>query len=58
MLILKHPSRVPSFDDLSNFVNAVTINGVTHLCGNNIDKYDFFFHMLEARRLKIAKKVA
>ena len=29
-IVLKHQSRIPTFDDLSNFFNVVTVNVVTH----------------------------
>ena len=37
------PSRVPSFDDLSNFVNDVTVNVVTHYVETTLTIMTFSF---------------
>ena len=42
-IVLKHPSKFPSFDDLSNFVNAVTVNGVTHCVVTTLTNMTFSF---------------
>ena len=42
-IVLKHPSIVPSFDDLSNFVNAVTVNVVTQCVVTTLTNMTFSF---------------
>ena len=42
-IVLKHLSRVPSFDDLSNFVNDVTVNVVTHYVETTLTIMTFSF---------------
>ena len=54
-IVLKHPSGVSRFDDLSNFVNDVTVNVVTHYVETTLTIMTFF-HRLEAGNIKIAKK--
>ena len=44
---LKHSSRVPTFDDLLNFVSAVTVDVVTNYVVTTLINMTFF-HMLEA----------
>ena len=42
-IVLKHLSRVPSFDDLSNFVIDVTVNVVTHYVETTLTIMTFSF---------------
>ena len=42
-IVLKHLSRVPNFDDLSNFVNDVTVNVVTHYVETTLTIMTFSF---------------
>ena len=42
-IVLKHPSRVSRFDDLSNFVNDVTVNVVTHYVETTLTIVTFSF---------------
>ena len=53
--MLKHPSRVPCFDDLSNFVNAVTVNGVTHCVVTTLTNMTFSFIYWKHESLKLRK---
>ena len=53
IIVLKNPSGVPTFDDLLNFVNAVTVNVVTHYVATTLTNMTFSYISWKHERWKL-----
>ena len=54
-IVLKHPSRVHTFYDLLNFVNAITVSVATDYVITTLTKYYFFLSHAGSMKYKSAK---